>query len=418
MCLLAFGAPLQLPRGVAVAERSVKRAVVQRVSVFQLSTTEPSRSSRANSAAPTLDPVVVEVELAGGVLGYGEAVPRAKVSGETSATVCSAVEEVYVPNLLDFHPESFPEAAEALEALPWQGTLGPLVPAARAAVELSLLDACLRFFERQPDDLVAWMGLPGFGRPGSSGRVRFGAVLPSVRPARVSKLLRGLRWRRLRDFKLPVGDVHGRDRLQQVIRCLGRALRRGRATLRLDAGGAWSKDEAIDFLSEAAAVPLTAVEQPLARGAEANLPILHDLFEVPLVHDESLVTLADAERLQKLEVADGFNLEVSKCGGLIPALHLAAYARRAGVRLQLGAASDGTGILAAADLQLLYLCPNVTWADGWPGVRELGSDVTSPSPRWRWAGKPARLSGRGLGVEADRTQLAQLCPDGALTLVL
>ena len=396
----------------------MKRAVVQRVSVFQPSMAERSRSARADSAASLPDPVVVEVELAGGVLGYGETVPRAKVSGETDATVCSAVEEVYVPNLLEFHPESFPEAAEALEALPWQGTLGALVPAARAAVELALLDACLRFFDRRPDDLVAWMGLPGFGRPGSSRRVRFGAVLPSVRPAGVSKLLRGLYWRGLRDFKLPVGDVLGKNRLQQVVRCLGRTLQRGRTTVRLDAGGAWSKDEAIDWLSEAAAVPLTAVEQPLARGAEAELPILHDLFEVPLVHDESLVTLADAERLQHLEVADGFNLEASKCGGLIPALRLAAYARRAGVRLQLGAASGGTGILAAANLQLLYLCPNVTWADGWAGVGGRGWDVTSPSPRSRWAGKPARLSGRGLGVEADRTRLAQLCPAGALTFVL
>ena len=364
------------------------------------------------------DSVVVEVELGGGTLGYGEAVPRAELSGERRDTVSATVEEVYAPNLLEFHPESFPEAAEAMENLPWQGRSGALVPAARAAVELALLDACLRFFERQPDDLVAWMGLPGFGRPGSSRRARFGAVLPAVQPAEVPELLRRAQRRGLREFKLPVGDAFGWERCREAGRCLGRSLRRGRTTLRVDAGGAWSKDEAIDWLGQAVELPLAALEQPLARGAETDLLLLHDLFAVPLVQDESLVTLADAERLHKLEVAGGFHLEVCKCGGLIPTLRLAAYARRVGVRVQLGTTSGGTGILAAAGVQLLHLCPNVTWADGWAGPRGRDGEVTRPSLRLRRGGKPVRLSERGLGVEVNRVRLGQLCPEGAFTLIL
>ncbi len=49
--------------------------------------------------------------------------------------------------------------------------------AARAGVELALLDAYSRHFRRDIGEAVGWLGLAGLGSPGSARRVRYSAVL-------------------------------------------------------------------------------------------------------------------------------------------------------------------------------------------------------------------------------------------------
>ncbi|MHC4611148.1 MAG: hypothetical protein ACYS7M_12460, partial [Planctomycetota bacterium] len=97
--------------------------------------------AHATSERAVADPIVVAVELMNGVVGYGETLPRPYVTGETVASVVGAIREVFVPALLEIHPAHFPGALEAIEALPFQASDGRVIPAARAAVELALLDA-------------------------------------------------------------------------------------------------------------------------------------------------------------------------------------------------------------------------------------------------------------------------------------
>ena len=62
------------------------------------------------------DPVIVEIELHSGTRGFGETLARPYVTGETTDSAAHAIEQVYVPVLLGFHPESFPEALEFIES--------------------------------------------------------------------------------------------------------------------------------------------------------------------------------------------------------------------------------------------------------------------------------------------------------------
>ena len=75
----------------------------------------------------------------------------------------------------------------------------------------------------------------------------------------------------LRDFKLKVA-VSGDDGLVQAVADrLARSISSGRATLRLDANGGWSLHQAIASLKGWAHLGICCIEQPLAKGDEANL---------------------------------------------------------------------------------------------------------------------------------------------------
>lgn len=364
------------------------------------------------------EPVAVAVEFIGGTVGWGETLPRPYVTGESVESVIAAIRDDFVPRLVEFHPTSLPEALEAIESLPWESGRGDPVPAARATVELALLDACLRRFQRDIDDVVRWMGLPGFGSPGSIGRIRFSGVLAGGRVEESLRKLKMMYWAGIRQFKLKVGSHGDKQLVTRVSRYLRRSIDRGRSTLRVDANGAWSKDEAIEWMSDMATMPIASLEQPLPKGAEDELPILSDLFDVPIVHDESLVTMEDARRLKELGVADGFNIRISKCGGLLASLRLAAYARRCDIRIQLGCMVGETSILSAAGLCFLSVCPGVEQAEGCFGTYLLGEDIVARSLRFGYGGRAPRRDPRGLGVEVDEARVRALCPASPLVINL
>lgn len=393
-------------------------AVVHCISIFPLIIPLRYRVTHAAAEHGVADPVVVAVELTGGTIGYGETVAQSYVTGESANTVVEAVRSVFAPLLVTFHPASFPEALEIIESLPWHDAKGCQIPAARAAVELALLDAAMRLFRRSMDDVVQWMELPGFGRPGSVGRIRFSHVLAAESTRETVRQLRFMFWYGLRGFKLKVGLAGDRDRLERVASYLGRALAKGRASLRIDANGRWTPDEAAAWLGEVEHLPIAAVEQPLPRGEEESLVALRDRSGIPIVADESLVTVEDARRLIEHGVADEFTIRLSKCGGLLPSLRIAALARRANVRIQLSGALGETSILAAAALRFLEVCPSVGWAEGCLGSFLSRDDIAAQFVRFRYGGRAPRLRGPGLGVEVEPGRLRRLCVDEPVILHL
>lgn len=378
----------------------MKPAIVQRVVLHPLAIPFRAHVHHAAARRSAADPVVVAVELTNGITGYGEAVARPYVTGESATTVMADIQSLFIPRLVEFHPPTFPEALEAIEALPAaDGTR--IITAARGAVELALLDAVMRHFGRGVADIARWMGIPELGPPGSLPTVRFSGVLAAETLSGLHRKLRVMYWGGLRHFKLKVGFDDDRDRLNLVTRYLGRALTSGRCTLRVDANGAWSSDTARRRLAEMNEFPLDALEQPLPRGCEDELPLLHDQFDLALIHDESLITPEDARRLMDRGVADYFNIRLSKCGGLLPSLRLAATALRHGVGVVLGCMVGETSILSAAALRFLEVCPRVVWTEGLFGTYLLREDVVHPALRFGLAGRPPKLKGPGWGVKPD-----------------
>ena len=382
--------------------------VISRVTLRPLAIPMRRKFTHAASAREVAEPLVVAVELSDHTVGYGETHPRPYVSGETIDSAIAAITSTFIPLLVNLRPANFGEALEAIAALPFTDDLGRPITSARAAIELALLDAYSRAFNRSLEAIGGFLEELAFGAPGSTQTVTYSGILSSGDPERVARSIRRMRWyARLRDFKLKVGDTDDDARLRNAAAALAGPIARGKARLRIDANFAWTLEQARNRLDSWRELPISSVEQPLARGKLADWAQLAEDSPFPIMADESLVTPADADDLTAASPRIAFNIRISKNGGLIPAMRLAAHARRHETPYQLGCMVGETSILSAAGRWFLNLVPDVRFAEGSYGRFLLTDDIAEPRQNLPWRGRIRPTAGPGLGIRVDDDQLTQ-----------
>ena len=129
---------------------------------------------------------------------------------------------------------------------------------------------------------------------------------------------------------------------------------------------------------------IALLEQPLARGREADL----DGFEspVPIAADESALTLEDMDAL--VGRFDTVNIKLDKCGGLTEAIAIARRARLLGLDVMFGNMVGSSLAMAPAYL-LGQLCdvvdldgPTFLATDRRPGIRYEHGNIICPEDVW------------------------------------
>src|SRR5262249_11029799 len=110
----------------------------------------------------------------------------------------------------------------------------------------------------------------------------------------------------------------------------------------------WSPEEAADKIRQLEPYGITSVEQPVSHENLNSLTGIRKQVNTPIMLDESLCSRVDAEKAVSLQACDLFNLRLSKCGGFIPALRLAQFAKQHELGYQLGCQVGETAILSAA----------------------------------------------------------------------
>jgi L-Ala-D/L-Glu epimerase / N-acetyl-D-glutamate racemase len=336
--------------------------------------------------------VLVVLRLADGTVGLGEGVPRPYVTGETVESALEIIQSQYAARLAALDP---------LAEGPLPGSaLGVWHNAAWCACELAYLDAAARS-AGQP---LARFLSGRLSRP-LAGRIhqRVSGVIGAERPSGVQRRLRLMRLFGLRDFKLKVGTDIDHTNLTVCQERLGSGLARGKFTLRVDANGVWTLGEALRACSWMAQMNVAALEQPLRKGDEADLPRLRAESDVPIMLDESLVACDAASRLAAAGAADYWNLRISKNGGLLASLRLADLARESGIGLMLGAMVGESGILASAARTFLQLVPEVRWVENAYGSFLLTCDLVRERTRFGYGGKLKPFDRPGLGVTLNET---------------
>ena len=154
--------------------------------------------------------------------------------------------------------------------------------------------------------------------------------------------------------KVGVGDDAGR--LAAVRAAVGPDV-----TLRIDANGAWTVDEAVAALRSLAPVGIELCEEPV-HGVEA-LTAVRAAVEVPVAMDETALEPGAVES----GAADAVCLRVGAHGGISRVLEAAAAARGAGSDVYLASTFDGpvgvaAGLHAAAALRVTRPCGLATLA--------------------------------------------------------
>jgi o-succinylbenzoate synthase len=137
--------------------------------------------------------------------------------------------------------------------------------------------------------------------------------------------------------KLKVGTAGDAERVAAVRRAIG-----AQTTLRLDANGAWSLEQAELMLVDLARHGLELVEEPVHGLADTRA--LRERVAVRIAIDET----AAIPGALTARIADAVCLKISRCGGIGGLLAAAALVRASGADVYLSSTYDGPLGIAAA----------------------------------------------------------------------
>lgn len=327
--------------------------------------------------------LVVRLTTREGIHGYGEGIPRGFVTGESLAASFECLHQNLGPALLQFPALSPANLLPSLSVLQEKFPL-EVCPGAFCALEIALLDAAG----------CTWgKSLAGFLGSRLNGRVTYSAVVPLGAGPQISRFFQLIKSQGLRYVKLKVGEENDFETLSQARRELGEEV-----DLRVDANAAWNASEAIARLRELAPFRLSAVEQPVAKEDFEGLRRVQEAVNIPVIADESLCTLADAQTLIRLKACQMFNIRLSKVGGISAALRIKNTAEAAGIRCQLGCHVGETSILAAAGRHFALARGPFAYLEGCYAPYLLMQDPVQEPVRFGQGGVGLPLAGPGLGI--------------------
>jgi len=349
--------------------------------------------------------LVVRVTLTNGVMGYGEGVPRAYVTGETLESTFAALQSHDWARFVG-RPADFPDVVRRMESLTLpeieSDPRGMAGNAARCALELAILDAYGRRFGEPLGRAVELAKVDGLDRFPKPLRVRYSAAITaeSTRAERISAWK--IRIYGFHQVKVKVG-AKGQDdpwRLERLRKILGR-----RMDIRLDANEAWPAAELIDRVQPLRRFQPTAIEQPVPHAEVDALAELRPRLGIPVMLDESLCGFPDARAALERRTADLFNVRLSKCGGILPSLRIIGLAHRFGLGVQLGCHPGETALLSAAGRHVASRVAGLRYVEGSYDRHILAANLTRQDLTFGYGGHARPLNGPGLGVQVDQAAL-------------
>jgi muconate cycloisomerase len=359
--------------------------------------------SHASHVRTETDNLVVRCRLSDGSSGYGEGVPRDYVTGETIGFSLDLLKRSELPAQIGVECSDFVEAihlADRIRLAPVPGDeRGIGGNAARCAVELALLDAYGRGFG-EPLTRVTELVAPELYA--FTPEVRYSGIIGNPRGWKKRLYPLVYRLAGFRQVKLKVG-MTGQDdvkRTRTIRRWLGRSI-----DLRIDANEAWSQSDVVGRINELERFGVSSVEQPVRHEDVECLSRVRKEVRTPVMLDESLCGAVDAERAVQGGWCDLFNLRLSKCGGFIPSVKLAQFAKRHNLGYQLGCQVGESAILSAAGRHFAASVAGIRALEGSYDRYLVWEPLSVEDLTFRRGGRAAALVGSGLGFTVDPARL-------------
>lgn len=267
--------------------------------------------------------VLVAVTLENGEIGYGEGAPLPPYNGETQEITLEAINQIS-SQLLGMNVKNWRDISEILrESIPHSGS-------ARCAIETAVLDALTRsqgrpfwsLFGESKATIETDMTITT--QPGLSADEAINHALSST----ISILERGIRI-----IKTKVGgDLELDIRRLEAIHS-----KAPNSPLILDGNGAFTADEALQFLDRLAKVGVVPdiFEQPVKGSDIMGLKKVKDNGGIPVAADESVKDLESAQRVIDEKAATIVNIKIMKCGP-VEGYDIAVMCKKAGLDVMIG----------------------------------------------------------------------------------
>lgn len=348
--------------------------------------------------------LIVRCELANGISGWGEGVPRSYVTGETPDGCLEQLARTPLGELLSTDCTAWTDVLQTCEQFTpvtdRDDPRGCYGNALQCAVELSILDAFGQLFG-EPVSEVTRCYAPAAAIASARPGIRYSAVIDSG----ASSLVRKSLVRRIYGFrqcKVKVGAAGDDDaaRLRTIRRWIG-----PRMDLRVDANEAWHADELVSKVEALRPIGISCLEQPVPHAEVPALGGLRGQLGVRVMLDESLTSETDARAAIAGRTCDLFNIRLSKCGGFLASLRLAAMAEAAGLEYQLGCHPGESGILSAAGRHWGCSIRGLCYAEGSYDRHILRRGITNEDMTFGFGGNAPAISQPGLGVTINDAAL-------------
>ena len=343
--------------------------------------------------------VVLEIVTDAGVHGYGEGTPRDYVTGESLPSTIDALNRTAAAMIGAGLPAAdgiVAAMADQISELPADLTGAP---SARCAVELALLDACGKTANLPLVDLLGSR---------QTAVVHYSGVVSDESIDRTVAIVEAVNALGLKQVKIKAGRDAAAD--AEKLKAIRDRLD-PRVELRVDANGAWELGEAVKRIDAYREAGVEIFEQPLPAGDRKQYPHLCAAVGDPagIILDESICRLDDAHWFIENRGCGGFNLKISKHGGLTETLAIQRLAAASGLRVQLGCHVGETSLLTAAGMAFAGLTTGLFACEGAFGTLLLTHDITQRPLQFGPRGRvdlAAATSASGLGVDVDPQLLA------------
>ena len=335
--------------------------------------------------------ILVVVESDNGYTGLGEGTPRQYVTEETLPGCVNAARKI---GRLLIHQEweGRTELNQLLDNVAMQ-TVVQQNPSAWCAIELACLDLLAK------SKKIPFWRL--FADTPTNESFTHSAVIALMPIQVLDTILSVIQSLDMKFVKVKVSNIkEGIEYLSYIRDALGPDV-----DIRIDANGAFSASEAIEFGHATESIGISCFEQPVAKENLDGLKQVTDQGTIPSMTDESLCNMDDMENLISNQGCSGFNIRLSKCGGFRESLKLWNHALDNGFFCQLGCHVGETGVLSAAGRHLAALCQDIRYLEGGFTKFILESDICNEDVGFAHQGKAGLLEGDGLGVSINDAAL-------------
>lgn len=262
--------------------------------------------------------VIVVIQTAEGLTGFGECSPFMTINGE-SADTGLVVGKYFARQMIGKDALALPERLADMDRIIYGNY------SIKSAFDMALYDLAAQAAE-QP--LYAYLG-------GKRKEDIFTDYTVSIgEPDAMAIAALRIKEQGFPAIKVKLGSNGSQDvqRMKAIRAAVGPDI-----PLRIDANQGWSLYEAINTLEALAPLNIQHCEEPIPRWGILDLPMVREKSPIPIMSDESCGDPHDAERLIRLKACDLLNIKLGKSGGIWKANQIVKLAEAAGIHMQVGA---------------------------------------------------------------------------------
>ena len=287
--------------------------------------------------------LILKISTDAGITGWGCAAPDLPVTGETPQGVLHDFHTTIEPWLKGVNPFRYALIDRELQQFL------PKSPSARTMADMAIYDIMAK-----QAGVPLYQFLGGF-RESIPTSITIG-ILPleeTLEKARAF-IRQGFFILKIKGGKILEEDIEKMIKLRETI---GPAIQ-----LRFDANQGYSVEQSVRFIKETMDVGIELFEQPTTSSAGEMLGEVTSKVPVPVMADESLLSLKDVFHLTSNNWTDMINIKLMKTGGITEAMHINSVAKAAGVVVMVGCMEE-SALGISAGMHFALSRPNVHYAD-------------------------------------------------------